>query len=133
MALVIAHTASIQFSIAQAWLKWRSFPQFKWFGRLNIIMVINEKCLIRFAFPLSEDNGCTCSFHNLDFKAARLEHFTHKRRAFLQSQVLRADAGLGDETRKLIEAFIEILFEVCIQLAVFRHYDLLISGSLKSM
>src|SRR5689334_17294139 len=112
MALVITYAAAIQLSIAQVWFKGRSVPQFEWLGRLNVIMVINEESLIRFTCTLSKNNRCTSRLHNLNLETARLEHFTHQRRAFFQSQVLRAHAGLRDEARKLGQAFVEILFEI---------------------
>src|SRR5215217_9375441 len=104
MTFVIADTAAIQFTIAQARLEGRRLPQFEWFGRLDVIMVIDEECLVRFAFAFSEDNGRARRFHDLNFKTAGLEHFSHQCRAFFQSQVLRAYTRLSNETRKFLKA-----------------------------
>ena len=112
MAFIVTHTAPIKLAVSQAWLKGRCFPQLKWFRWLNVIVVIYEQRLIRLTFALPKDYWRTRSVHNLNFKAARLEHFADKRSAFLQSQILRADTWLGNQPGKFIKAFIKILFQI---------------------
>jgi hypothetical protein len=88
-------------------------------------MVVDEQGLVAFAFALAEDDGRAIGCHDLRGEPAFFQHFLHHCGTFLQSQILRADAGLGNVALEFVEAFIEILVDVCVHLVKFAHDGLL--------
>jgi len=75
-------------------------------------MIVNQQGLATFSFSLREyDRGSVCG-HDLRFEAALLKHRFYNLRAFLQSDILRADAWLCHIMFQFLEASIEICFEI---------------------
>src|SRR5258706_4312513 len=88
-------------------------------------MIVDQQCLIAFAFSFCEYNGRAVGRHDLGCETALLKHLFYKLRAFFQSDVLRADAWLRNIPFEFVKALIHIFFEIRIYLFEVAH-DLLL-------
>ena len=71
LALVITSTATEQRAAIDAWLEGRSFPEFERFGRLNIVVAVDEEMAASFGASVSvggHDYGVTFGRANAGLK-----------------------------------------------------------------
>jgi hypothetical protein len=110
MSLVITYAAAVEFPVSQGRLEGRRLPQLQRLGRLDIIMVIDQKCPVGFAFSLSIDDRRATGIHDLDVKAAGLKHLRNQGSTLAHAKVLSPYTGLGNQLRKLGDALIQVCF-----------------------
>jgi len=88
MPLVVADAASKQFSIPQHRLERRAFPQLERFGRLDIVVIIEEEGIVGASLSLGKNDWRATGRDDFHFKTALFEHFGDQTSSFFQAPFL---------------------------------------------
>src|SRR5215472_3109655 len=124
MSLVVAHAASEQLAITARGLERRRCPQLEGLGWLDVVVVVDQQRPLAASGALSQDHRWPSGRGQFGLEAASREHRRDHLRAGLHAEVLRGDAGLGDQRAQLGEALLEVPFDVAIHGGEVGHVGL---------
>jgi len=124
VSLVVAHPAAEQLAVPARGLERRRGPQLERLRWLDVVVVVDQQRPVRASGTLSQHHRRPSAGSELGLEAAAPEHRRHQLRARLHAEILRGDAGLGDQCAQLGQALLEVLLDVSIHGGEVGHVEL---------